>query len=251
MITTTREDANKDYIGNAARHAELAVVFAQLEVGGESHGVHAFVVPIREAASRCARRAHRGRRAQDGPQRRRQRQAVVRRGAGAAQRLLNRFADVSADGVYSSDIENPNRRFFTMLGTLVQGRVCVGGAGINATKVALTIATKYALQRRQFGRPARRGGAAPRLRDAPAPAVAADRAHLRAALRPGGPGGPAAGRSPGATDDEKTRRELESEPPAPRRGAPGTPPTRSRSAARLRGRGLPRREPVRRAEGRH
>ena len=37
-----------------------------------------------------------------------------------------------------------------MLGTLVQGRVCVGGAGINASKVALTIATKYALRRRQF-----------------------------------------------------------------------------------------------------
>src|SRR3712207_1548732 len=32
VITTTREDACKDYIGNAADHAELAVVFAQLEV---------------------------------------------------------------------------------------------------------------------------------------------------------------------------------------------------------------------------
>ena len=37
-----------------------------------------------------------------------------------------------------------------MLGTLVQGRVCVGGAGINASKVALTIATRYAARRRQF-----------------------------------------------------------------------------------------------------
>jgi acyl-CoA oxidase len=64
--------------------------------------------------------------------------------------LLNRFADVTPAGVYESEIENPNRRFFTMLGTLVQGRVCVGGAGINAAKVALTIATKYALRRRQF-----------------------------------------------------------------------------------------------------
>jgi len=35
----------------------------------------------------------------------------------------------------------------------VQGRVCVGGAGINAAKVALTIAVKYALFRRQFGEP--------------------------------------------------------------------------------------------------
>ena len=37
-----------------------------------------------------------------------------------------------------------------MLGTLVQGRVCVGGAGINAAKVALAIAVKYAVRRRQF-----------------------------------------------------------------------------------------------------
>jgi acyl-CoA oxidase len=72
-------------------------------------------------------------------------QVRVPRGA-----LLNRFADVSEDGVYGSAIENANRRFFTMLGTLVQGRVCVGGAGINASKVALTIATRYALKRRQF-----------------------------------------------------------------------------------------------------
>ncbi len=64
--------------------------------------------------------------------------------------LLNRFADVSEDGTYTSDIENPGRRFFTMLGTLVQGRVCVGGAGINASKVALAIAVRYGLQRRQF-----------------------------------------------------------------------------------------------------
>src|ERR671913_383381 len=35
VLQTTREDAWKDYIGNAAMHAELAVVFAQLEVGGE------------------------------------------------------------------------------------------------------------------------------------------------------------------------------------------------------------------------
>ena len=32
---------------DAAAHGELAVVFAQLEVGGEGRGVHAFVVPIR------------------------------------------------------------------------------------------------------------------------------------------------------------------------------------------------------------
>ncbi|GAA2148535.1 acyl-CoA dehydrogenase [Nocardioides koreensis] len=150
VITTRGEQARKDYIGNAAKHAEVAVVFAQLEVGGTSEGVHAFVVPIREDGRPCAgvrieddgakmglNGVDNGRLWFDGVR--------VPRTA-----LLNRFADVTAAGVYESEIENPNRRFFTMLGTLVQGRVCVGGAGINAAKVALTIAVKYALQRRQF-----------------------------------------------------------------------------------------------------
>jgi acyl-CoA oxidase len=67
--------------------------------------------------------------------------------------LLNRFADVSSEGVYSSPIENANKRFFTTIGTLVQGRVCVSGASITAAKTALTIATRYGLRRRQFGPP--------------------------------------------------------------------------------------------------
>ena len=53
VIETTSEEAGKDYIGNAAVHGELAVVFAQLEVAGESHGVHAFVVPIRSGGTPC------------------------------------------------------------------------------------------------------------------------------------------------------------------------------------------------------
>ena len=150
VITTHGDQARKDYIGNAAQHAEIAVVFAQLEVGGNSEGVHAFVVPIRskgkpvagvriedDGAKMGLNGVDNGRLWFDGVR-------VPRTS------LLNRFADVSVAGVYSSEIENPNKRFFTMLGTLVQGRVCVGGAGINAAKVALTIATKYAVKRRQF-----------------------------------------------------------------------------------------------------
>jgi acyl-CoA oxidase len=67
--------------------------------------------------------------------------------------LLNRYGTVTADGLYSSPIENLTRRFFTMIGTLVQGRISVSGASISATKSALTIATRYALVRRQFSPP--------------------------------------------------------------------------------------------------
>src|SRR4051812_238673 len=50
VIHTPSEDARKDYIGNAARDGRMAVVFAQLIAGGEERGVHALLVPIRDAA---------------------------------------------------------------------------------------------------------------------------------------------------------------------------------------------------------
>ena len=150
VIETTREDAYKDYIGNAAEHGELAVVFAQLVVAGEARGVHAVVVPIRVDGQP----APGVRIADDGPK-------MGLNGVDNGRlwfdgvrvprtALLDRFAEVTSAGEYVSDIENPNRRFFTMLGTLVQGRVSVGGAAIAASEVALTIAVRYALRRRQF-----------------------------------------------------------------------------------------------------
>jgi len=154
-VTKRGDEARKDYIGNAARHARLAVVFAQLETGPaddrERQGVHAFVVPIRDEDGAPMP----GVRIEDdglklglnGVDNGRLWFDAVRVPRDA---LLNRFADVGADGGYESPIDNPNRRFFTMLGTLVQGRVCVGGAGINAAKVALAIAVRYAVRRRQF-----------------------------------------------------------------------------------------------------
>ncbi|MYT23381.1 acyl-CoA oxidase, partial [Streptomyces sp. SID7760] len=120
------------------------------EVAGESHGVHAFVVPVRVGGEPApgVRIEDDGRKmGLNGVDNGRIRFDDVRVPREA---LLNRFADVSPEGVYESSIDNPHRRFFTMLGTLVQGRVSVGGAGISVAKVALAVATKYAVRRRQF-----------------------------------------------------------------------------------------------------
>ncbi len=154
VIATPDDRARKDYIGNAAKHASHAVVFAQLVLAGESHGVHAFVVRIRDDQGNPVPGV---RIEDDGPK-------IGLNGVDngrlwfddvriARTDLLDRYAVVTDDGRYFSDIENQNRRFFTMLGTLVQGRVCVGGAAINASKVALAIAVEYAHHRRQFGNP--------------------------------------------------------------------------------------------------
>jgi acyl-CoA oxidase len=152
VVNSPTPSSRKDYIGNAAKHATMAAVFAQLVTKGETHGVHCFLVPIRDAKGRdlpgvttsdCGHKG--GLRGVDNGRIMFDQVRIPR------ENLLNRYGDVAEDGAYTSPVENINRRFFTMLGTLVRGRVSVGGAASATAEVALTIAGKYALQRRQFG----------------------------------------------------------------------------------------------------
>jgi len=149
-IHSPDHDAGKEYIGNAL-HSSMAAVFCQLIVEGESHGVHAVLVPLRDKDGNLL-------------------QGVTVKDCGykmglngvdngriwfdhvtvPRENLLNKFGSITDDGTYTSPIKNPNKRFFTMLGALVAGRVSVGLAGVNASKAALAIATKYAAKRKQF-----------------------------------------------------------------------------------------------------
>ncbi|NUP59023.1 MAG: acyl-CoA dehydrogenase [Pseudarthrobacter sp.] len=142
----------KDYIGNAANDGLAAVVFAQLVTRGVNHGVHAFYVDLRDPGTKEFLPGIGGE--DDG----------IKGGLNGIDNgrlhfthvrvprtnLLNRYGDVDADGTYSSPIASPGRRFFTMLGTLVQGRVSLDGAAVAASKVALKAAIHYAAERRQF-----------------------------------------------------------------------------------------------------
>ena len=154
VLRTPSLAARKDYIGGAARDAQLAVVFAQLSTGGEEHGVHALLVPIRDAdgtvlpgitVEDCGRKA--GLNGVDNGRLWFDDVRVPR------ENLLDRYASVAADGTYSSPIDNPSKRFFTMLGTLIRGRISVAGGAGSATRVALAITLTYAEQRRQFKAP--------------------------------------------------------------------------------------------------
>ncbi len=159
VIDSPTPSARKDYIGGAAEHATTAAVFAQLITAGPgeeavSHGVHCFVVPIRDAdgndlpgvtTSDCGYKG--GLAGVDNGR------IIFDQVRVPAENLLNRYADVAEDGTYSSPIENPNRRFFTMLGTLIRGRISVAATAGAAGRKALTIATRYALVRKQFEAP--------------------------------------------------------------------------------------------------
>ncbi|UQX88352.1 acyl-CoA dehydrogenase family protein [Jatrophihabitans telluris] len=158
VVLTPDDEARKEYIGNAAQDGRIAAVFAQLVSAGQSHGVHCFLVPIRDEGGQplpgiriadCGPKA--GLNGVDNGQLWFDAVRIPR------QNLLNRYAQVDADGTYRTEIENSTKRFFTMLGTLIQGRISVAGAAISATKSALTIATRYADTRTQFSAPGRDG----------------------------------------------------------------------------------------------
>lgn len=151
VIHTPFRGAWKDYLGNAALHGKAATVFAQLITGGVNYGVHCFFVPLRDETGAFLPGiggeddgVKGGLNGIDNGRLHFDHVRVPR------ENLLNRYGDVAADGSYSSEISSPGRRFFTMLGALVQGRVSLDGAATTASALALHIAITYANQRRQF-----------------------------------------------------------------------------------------------------
>lgn len=151
-VDTPRPEAQKEYIGNAACHGQMATVFAKLIVDGKDYGVSAFLVPLRDTRGKvlpgitirdCGRKM--GLNGVDN--------GVIRFNNVTIpyDNMLDRFARITGDGRFDSPIASDNRRFFTMLGTLVGGRIGIPRSGLSAAKSGLTIAIRYSDQRRQFG----------------------------------------------------------------------------------------------------
>ena len=184
VLHTPRESARKDWIGGAAQHAHMATVFAQLEANGERQGVHAFVVPIRNAAGETLPGVTAGdvghKMGLNGVDNGRLWFDQVSLPEHA---MLGRFASFDAEGKYRSPIANSNKRFFTMLGTLIGGRVLdrVGrGRGVPRRprdRDPLRDDPPTIRRERQHG------SAAPRVSHARSEAPPAPRAHVRPRLR--------------------------------------------------------------------
>ena len=152
VIHTPTAQAQKEYIGNAAVHGQMATVFAKMIVEGKDYGVSAFLVPIRRKDRTLmpgvSIRDCGGKMGLNGVD---NGVIIFDHVTIPYDNLLDRFARVTHEGKFDSTIASDNRRFFTMLGTLVGGRIGIPRSGLSAAKSGLTIAIRYGDQRRQFG----------------------------------------------------------------------------------------------------
>jgi acyl-CoA oxidase len=144
--------SQKHWIGNAAEHGQMAVVFAKLFVNGNNEGLHGFVVRFRNPDGSLPAGVS-------------VRDCGVKMGLNGVdngrlmfdhvriprENLLNKFGDVTADGRYVSSVSSIHKRFLLTIGELVGGRVGVAGTALTQTLTCLSIAIRYAEQRRQFG----------------------------------------------------------------------------------------------------
>ena len=122
IIHTPSESAQKYWIGGGFEHAQMATVFAQLYIDDVHYGVHAILVPLRDAHNRvlpgvrikdCGHKMglngiDNGRLWFDGVR-------VPR------VNLLDKMARVDREGNYSSWIEDNDMRFGASMGTKVEG----------------------------------------------------------------------------------------------------------------------------------
>lgn len=151
-VHTPKDIARKDYIGNAACHAQMATVFAKLIINDTDYGVNAFLVPLRNKKREtlpgikiedCGHKM--GLNGVDNGRIWFDKVKIPK------ENMLDRYAWVNEDGEFESPITSDSRRFFTMLGTLVGGRIGIQRSGLSAAKSGLAIAIKYGDRRRQFG----------------------------------------------------------------------------------------------------
>src|SRR5690625_6737901 len=113
-------------LGNAALHGKAAVVFAQLITKNVNYGVHAFFVPLRDDDGNFLPGVggeddgYKG--GLNGVDNGRLHFTHVRI---PRTNLLNKLGSVDEHGNYTTSIASCGRRFFTMLGALVQGRLAL------------------------------------------------------------------------------------------------------------------------------
>ncbi|XP_030762697.1 peroxisomal acyl-coenzyme A oxidase 3 isoform X1 [Sitophilus oryzae] len=153
IINTPDFKAAKCWVGNLGKTCTVAVLFAQLYTKGHCHGLHAFVVPVRDPNTLLP---YPGLIIGDMGEK------IGLHGIDNGfilfkdyriprENLLNRTADVTPDGEYESSFSEPGKILGAALESLSTGRVGIMQESSNNLICAVTIAIRYAAIRKQFG----------------------------------------------------------------------------------------------------
>ncbi|XP_065197158.1 peroxisomal acyl-coenzyme A oxidase 3-like [Sycon ciliatum] len=154
VVHTPDYEATKWWVGNMGHTATHCILFAQLYTAdGVCHGLHSFVVPLRDPASLQALPgvtvgdigAKLGQNGLDNGF------AAFNNYRIPRENLLNKTGDVTPDGQYVTPYKDPSKRFGAQLGALSGGRVGLTGVSTSNLQMVTTIAVRYSAVRRQFG----------------------------------------------------------------------------------------------------
>jgi acyl-CoA oxidase len=152
VLTSQGQKGMKFWIGAASEFANMAIIWAQLIVDGKSQGPHPFVVPIR------CKKTHRvlpgitigdcglknGLNYIDNGY------IILDDARIPSYNLLGKIGSVDENGKYATLIESSNARFGLFMSPLSGGRGTLSFTA-NATALkAVTIALRYACNRKQF-----------------------------------------------------------------------------------------------------
>jgi acyl-CoA oxidase len=144
-INSPKSTSAKWWIGAAGKTANMAILFAQLIINQESKGVHAFLVPIRDANHNPIKGVVVG---DCGPKVSMDRIdngfMVFKDYVVPYDCLLDRFSSINSEGKFKSSIKNNEKRFGAMLSGLIRGRASVCSSSEITLRCSLTIALRYA-----------------------------------------------------------------------------------------------------------
>lgn len=144
--------SHKYWITNGALHAQWAIVFAQLYMGTTNEGVHAFLVRIRNQDMSVSTGVDiedigmkMGLNGVDNARIAFNNLRIPR------ESLLNRYSDVSPEGVFTSTVTKRRDRFLKVADRLLSGRICIAAMCMGAMKLMSVGVIRFSSQRLSTG----------------------------------------------------------------------------------------------------